>query len=374
MSIQRSTKAPLPIPRQPLDILLPIPRRTSNAHTLNLLRQLVDEILDKDATYSITFSPILCPVPKAEGGGKNQLFTMKPHWWQLEDGSWENAKPQGQEQLQLMAKTVHTLSLGILYIENSIIRRKCIMKIEKLLKVFFIDIDTRMEPQIRFSQCHPGENPKQGNEHFVVAIRFLILVDQALILCDEYLDERLVAQVKDWIREQIIWMETSEQGIKAREKPLLWYHAIMASHYRLIDRTNEIYAKTSFDQWFKIHDTPEKTFADVMKNDNRRHRCLEDLQKLFIISDLTRIPGKKISTEIQTYLSDCSKYVKSVEKGPVEEPLEDNLRYFAKIVWFEKILNTWNNDNTGQIYEDEPDGKGWEGDWTTRMKILWGLI
>ncbi|WWD04151.1 hypothetical protein V865_002217 [Kwoniella europaea PYCC6329] len=80
-------KTPLSIPQQPLDILLPFPKQSSNGHTIELLRQLVGEILGKDEVYSVTYSPVLCPVSKEIGGGNNQLFTIKPHWWRSPNGS-----------------------------------------------------------------------------------------------------------------------------------------------------------------------------------------------------------------------------------------------------------------------------------------------
>nr|XP_018260463.1 uncharacterized protein I303_07383 [Kwoniella dejecticola CBS 10117]OBR82621.1 hypothetical protein I303_07383 [Kwoniella dejecticola CBS 10117] len=344
MLTQQSTKTPLPIPDQPLDILLPLPKESTNAHTLTLLRELVEGILEKDVRYSVTFSPILCPVGKEEGGGKNKLFTIKPHWWQTQDGKWENAKPQGQAQLESLARSVHTLSLGLLYITDFEIRQKSIKRIEDLLRVFFVDPETRMEPEVRFSQCHPGEEPMKGNEGFVVAIRFLVLVDQALILCERFIDPGLIIQ--------------------------------LASHHRLLDPANTSYATLALHDWINEHDSPQNTFEGVMKNDNRRHRCLETLQKLFIIADLTvpRSEHGTLSQEIKMYLKGCVEYVKMVEKGPVETPREDDVRHLARVAWFDKILDTWEGNVPAEGTGDEPDGQGWEGGWVKRMKMMWGFI
>ncbi|WWC93015.1 uncharacterized protein L201_007979 [Kwoniella dendrophila CBS 6074] len=390
---QTQTPKPLSIPADPLDILLPLPKQTTDTNTITILHELVDEILSTNETYSVTFSPVLCPVEKDEGGGKNQLFTVKPYWWQTEDGKWEwrdgqrnpeCAKPQGQEQLQALAKEVHTLALGLLYITDFERRQECIGKIQTLLKTFFVDPETRMEPQVRFSQCHPGEDPIRGNDAFVIAIRFLILVDQAIILAGSCIDSRLVMQVKSWIHEQAEWMLTSEQGLKAKSsrKPL-WYYVILSCHLRLSsDEESITQAKIAFGEWMNVYPTAEKAFENELKHDNRRHRCLFTLEPIFLLASLTVSRNQESNQipndEIKDYLHNLIDFLKTkVEKGPIEDPLENDIRFKAKLEWFENILKNWNNSLTDldiQVKRQGPNGEGWQNGWNKRMRILWGFI
>ncbi|WVQ66487.1 uncharacterized protein L199_004668 [Kwoniella botswanensis] len=382
-------KTPLSIPKQPLDILLPFPKQSSNGHTIELLRQLVGKILAKDEVYSITYSPVLCPVSKEDGGGNNQLFTIKPHWWRNPNGEWEwrdgqrnpeNARPQGQVQLESLSKTIHILFLGIRHISDHDLKQKSIERIEKLLRVFFVDIDTRMEPQVRFSQCHPGQEPMKGNECFVIAIRYLILVNQALLLSGSSIKQDLVQQIKEWINEQVVWMEESDQGMKAKnaEKPL-WYYVILAFHRQFIqgDTSSITLATSSFNEWFAKHPIPQDVFAESLRHDNPRHKCLFTLEPLFMLASLT-VPlhhEQGISDDIKTYLRECVEYVKSVEQGPIESPLEDDIRYMARVAWFERILYGWNGQGERDAEgKEEPSGEGWENGWSARMRIMWGFI
>ncbi|WWD04150.1 hypothetical protein V865_002216 [Kwoniella europaea PYCC6329] len=292
----------------------------------------------------------------------------------------ENARPRGQAQLETLSKTIHTLALGIRHIPDPDLKQKSIERIEKLLRVFFVDIDTRMEPQVRFSQCHPGQEPMKGNECFVIAIRYLILVDQALLLSGSSIKQDLVQQIKEWINDQVVWMEESDQGMKAKnaEKPL-WYNVILAYHRQFIqgDTSSITLATSSFHEWFAKHPRPQDVFAESLKHDNRRHRCLFTLEPLVLLASLT-VPlhhEQGMSDDIKTYLRECVEYVKSVEQGPIESPLEDDIRYMARVAWLERILDGWigrdEKDGGGQV---EPSGEGWEDGWSERMRIMWGFL
>nr|XP_019003743.1 uncharacterized protein I203_03891 [Kwoniella mangroviensis CBS 8507]OCF67204.1 hypothetical protein I203_03891 [Kwoniella mangroviensis CBS 8507] len=354
-------KFSLPIPKQPLEILLPFPKQNPSEHTIQLLRKLVQKILDHKEIYSVTYSPVLCPVYKEDGGGNNQLFTIKPHWWRNPNGEWENARSQGQAQLESVSKTIHTLALGIRHVPDPDLKQKSIERIEKLLRVFFVDIDTRMEPQVRFSQCHPGQEPMKGNECFVIAIRYLILVDQALLVSGSLINQGLLHQTKEWFNEQMVWMENSDQGMKAKnaEKPL-GYNVILASHRQFIqgDTSSITLATSSFNEWFTKHPIPQDVFAEFLRHDNKRHKCLFTLEPLFMLASLT-VPlhhEQGISDGMKKYLREC-------------------VEYMARVAWFERILYGRNGQGERDAEgKEEPSGEGWENEWSARMRVMWGFI
>ena len=58
-----------PVPLTPTEVH-PIPKQT-----LPLLRKVVTGILESDDVFSVTNSPLTCPV------GRNHLFTLKPYFW-----------------------------------------------------------------------------------------------------------------------------------------------------------------------------------------------------------------------------------------------------------------------------------------------------
>ncbi|OCF37119.1 hypothetical protein I316_01024 [Kwoniella heveanensis BCC8398] len=499
-----ATLAPLPLQRQPLEILLPLPSSNPTHHAIELLQDLVLQILNSPSTrrnseadestprggakgyndqiFSVTFSPVLCPEP----GTKNDLFVLSPHWWRTVSGEWEwrdgqrnpeCARPQGQIQLQDMAKTVHTLALGVIHLQDDDVKVQCRKKIERILRAFFMTPETRMNPEVWSAQCTPSAHePLRGNAQFVVAgthvkphansshlsdvsvcwcqgghslnlldvlisfnlgsnspglkqIRYLILVDQALLLVQEQLDQEVVSGVKNWLDKQVEWMRTSPQGIEARQrtKPT-WYHVIVASHLSgLRPAEAREYALDSLKAHIARNPTPFSVLEESMHHHNRRHRCLFTIEPLFLLASLALQlpapspshageneqneieaseagqPTAEDSQQIVSWLAECVAFVRGVVKGPIETPREDDQRFFAKIDWFERLLDSLRKDHTpktvhtvkqaegddrgvgagdgsedgstqGGSAKQEPDGCGWEDGWDQRMRMLWGFV
>lgn len=77
---------PLSIPSSPPLILTPLIRHPAApripAVVLALLRKSCEKLIRSDTTFSVTFSPLLCPA------GKNFLWTLKPYWWEVNPGQW----------------------------------------------------------------------------------------------------------------------------------------------------------------------------------------------------------------------------------------------------------------------------------------------
>lgn len=57
----------------------------------------------------------------------------------------------------------------------------------------------------------------------------------------------------------------------------------------------------------------------------------------------------------------------------IEMELEGDLKYFAKLAWFERILRRW-SDGEVEGDEEEPDGRDWVEGWSERMRMLWRFM
>ncbi len=83
------------------------------------------------------------------------------------------------------------------------------------VKVWFVNADTRMNPNMNYAQMIPGKNGNLGNTFGVLdAYSFFGMID-ALKLLESYSgfkrSDRKV--VKAWFQEFVEWMKTSKQGI-----------------------------------------------------------------------------------------------------------------------------------------------------------------
>ncbi|WVQ83355.1 hypothetical protein IAT38_005494 [Cryptococcus sp. DSM 104549] len=375
----------VPIPDHPLEILTPAPISTPppSAHTLSLLRQLCDTHVHfaSDETYSVTNSVLLCPE------GKNHLFTLKPYYWETEPGVWVHRdgkrnpycdSPGGQKQLQKMARAVHCLALGAAHLPD--LAEGCLARVEQLLRVFFVDEDTRMVPEVMYAQCRPGDIPLKGDYAFEIAIRFIILVDHSLRLISDRLDPELADAMKFWITRQAEWMKTCEQAEDVKrcdDNKTVWYHAILATHLSVTSLTDaRSYATTFFDEWSATHPTPEQCFARDRRRTRPRHYALFMLEPLFILADLSRSSASSaLPADVKAYMEEMVRYAKTTEPGEMERPLEEEGRYERKMAWFERMLDRWAGVREGELLgKVEPDGEGWEGGWDLRMMMVWGFV
>ncbi|WVO16527.1 DNA phosphorothioation-dependent restriction protein DptG [Cryptococcus depauperatus] len=372
----------LKVPKNPLEILTPLLTSHPTPQALQHLRDLCDELLANDETFSVTFSKIPCPE------GKNHLFTLKPHYWEIEPGKWEHRDGQrnpycdllgGQKQLQAMSRAVHTLSLGVGYLgaKDNEWQDRCLTRIEHVLNVFFVDEDTRMIPEVWYAQCQPGENPARGNYGFVIAVRNILLVSQSLPLVQDKLSDALVTQIKDWFKAQTEWMETSEQGKAVRamnNHHTTWYHAVLASHLTCIDKKRGVsHANQFFDQKMKDHTDPFTFNQYSLGRARPRHSTLFALEPIFIMAALTYSSElEKPSKKIVNYLTDLVNWAKTVEPGDIERPLEEQGRFEAKLGWFERMLKRWSGEEVATV---DPQGENlWEEGWKKRMKVTWGFL
>ena len=83
------------------------------------------------------------------------------------------------------------------------------------VKVWFVNADTRMNPNMNYAQMVPGKNGNLGNTFGVLdAYSFFGMID-ALKLLESYSgfkkSDRKV--VKAWFKEFVVWMKTSKQGL-----------------------------------------------------------------------------------------------------------------------------------------------------------------
>ncbi|OXC70416.1 hypothetical protein AYX13_00891 [Cryptococcus neoformans] len=366
----------LKIPNKPAEILTPFPRPDPSPEGLKVLRQICRKAVESDEVYSVTFSDLLCPE------GKNHLFTLKPYYWEVEPGKWEKRdgernpycdKPGGQKQLETAAVTIHNLALGAAYLPE--FRDGCAKRLERVLKVFFIDPETRMVPEVWYAQCNPGSKPLKGDYAFEIALRNIILVDQGMRLAASFLNKRTVNTVVDWIATQAKWIRDSDQGAAARkyeDNKRIWLEVITASHLSFISPPEGNSYAISFFQTYAPSHPPKKFFEHELQRTRPRHYTLFALEPLFILAELTLPSSRRLDKYIAQYLRDLLEFAKQVAPGEIERPLEEQGRYEGRWQWYERMLTGWTGQ--GQRGGEEPNGRAWEGGFTQRMRMIWGFI
>jgi len=174
------------------------------------------------AENALQIEPITITAYRAElsEGGPNDFYSNGDYWWP------DPRKPDGLPYIRRDGESnpnnffhhrrcVNELrdavaALGAAYLVTS--EDRYAAKAAKMLRVFFIDPETRMNPHLNFAQAIPGRTPGRG----IGIIDTLHLAEipiaiQALAESPAFPPE-ILADLKTWFREYTYWMRNSRNG------------------------------------------------------------------------------------------------------------------------------------------------------------------
>lgn len=154
-------------------------------------------------------------------GDKHDYMSQAPYWWP--DPSKPNGKPyirrDGQRNpeidkitdranLQRLAGSAFSLALAFYFTG----RQEYAQHTAELLRVWFLDPPTRMNPNLNFGQGIPGI--AEGRAAGIVETRFLPqLIDSVILLQGSSAWTASDDQgLKDWMRAYLEWLQTSALG------------------------------------------------------------------------------------------------------------------------------------------------------------------
>lgn len=157
-------------------------------------------------------------------GNKNDYLSISPYWWP--DTSKENGMPwirkdgktnpasktgaTDSRRLTTFTRSVRALALAYYFSQDE----KYANKAMEYLRVWFINPETRMNPNMNFGQSVPGK--EKGRRSGVIDSRSFSdrLLDSLVILEDSpawtKADEK---GLKKWYTEYLKWLRTSELGV-----------------------------------------------------------------------------------------------------------------------------------------------------------------
>jgi hypothetical protein len=180
----------------------------------NQLLKEADEAL-AGGVYSVTFKDMVPP-----SGSKNDYMSMGPYWWP------DPEKPNGlpyirrdgevnperdrldSAQKSKMTNAVRNLSLAWFFSGKEDYAEKA----AELLRVWFLDPETLMNPHLNYGQSIPGRT--EGRFIGIIDGRsFAELVDAiALLETSGALTEEEISGLRNWFEAYFTWLTTSEFG------------------------------------------------------------------------------------------------------------------------------------------------------------------
>lgn len=169
--------------------------------------------------YSVTYKAGVAP-----SGDKHDYVSLSRYWWPnpetpdrlpyiYKDGqSNPELNQYDRNTLGNMAKSVSTLSLAYYYSGQE----KYAQKAVEMLRAWFLDEATRMNPHLEYAQFIPGRNDSKGRpEGLIDSYSYVEMLNSVPLLSGSKAYTRADEQgLQAWFKALAAWFIRSEQGVK----------------------------------------------------------------------------------------------------------------------------------------------------------------
>ena len=344
-------------------------------------RNLMDEA-DNALTkgpFSVTYKEMVPP-----GGTKNDYMSQGPYWWP------DTTKPDGlpfirrdgirypqagidRNQMGSMMDATNTLSLAWYFSGE----KKYADRASYLLKVWFIDPETKMNPHLEYAQSIPGITSGRGIG--IIDIRGMHSLVDAITLLEGSgaIDRTDMELIKKWFASLFEWLTTSNNGKDEddyKNNHSVAYDVIVSSIARFLGN-NDYAAK-------KISEMPSRRIDPMIRSDGRQPEELirtnafgysvSNLRNFFDAGEI----GLKTGVDIFGY--------KNKEGGSLRGALDFLAGYIGREdEWeWQQIGGFRGSENNlgflirraARIYKEPEYQKLWEKQFAEELKTDWNLL
>lgn len=187
---------------------------------IETLKYLADKALN-GASYTIT----KYSAPSAKGATINDYYSDSPYWWPVEgepnlpyirrDGERNPDRfMEHKNELSKFYKGILALTFYNYFSENSNYEEK----VNDLLKIWFIDKSTMMNPNLKYSQLIRNRTRARGVG--IIDGRRLAILTEAILLLKNYgkIDKKVYNGIKEWYAEYLDWLSTSFYGLDEKNR------------------------------------------------------------------------------------------------------------------------------------------------------------
>lgn len=190
------------------------------------LKYAFDKLIEK-ADEALTQGPfsVVDKENLPPSGNKHDYASYSRYWWPdpdkpdglpyiRHDGETnpDSQNPEYSDRKRIGAFGFNTETLGLAYYLTG--EEKYAKKAAELIRVWFLDKETRMNPNVNHGQIRPGHN--QGTNSGVLDGRVLIgaLEGSLLISSSSALSETEYEKLNDWASQYFNWLTTNELALK----------------------------------------------------------------------------------------------------------------------------------------------------------------
>jgi len=193
----------------------------------------------KDADKAMDFGPVSVMEKKNNppGGDRHDYMSLAPYYWPdpakadglpyiRKDGETnpEVKEYKDKEYMPKLCEVVHTLGIAYYFSADP----KYAEHSARLLRVWFLDSATKMNPNLNYAQAMKGSNTGRGaglidSRHFIKVTDAIGLIQQS-----KYWTAKDQQGMVQWFRDFLNWMQTSKNGkdeMNAKNNHGDWYDA-----------------------------------------------------------------------------------------------------------------------------------------------------
>jgi len=217
--------------------------------------------------FSVTFKTFIPP-----GGTKNDYMSQGPYWWPdttkpdglpyiRKDGVSNPESRMDREQLGNLVTTTRILSLAWFFTGEE----KYAARAAFLLKTWFIDPETKMNPHLEYGQAIPGRTAGRGIG--IIDVRSLYTLVDAITLVETSgeLSAGEINIIKAWFGDFFTWLTTSSHGKDEDD-----YHNNHSVAYDVIVTSIARYLGNNDYVARKISEMPARRIDPMIEADGRQ--------------------------------------------------------------------------------------------------------
>lgn len=183
------------------------------------------EALCKDADTAMSIAPasVMDKAVTPSSGDKHDFMSMGPYWWPdpdkpdglpyiRRDGVSNPQSAGDRDAMYKMASGVETLATAYYFGGNEAYAQHAAL----LLRTWFVDPATRMNPNLRFAQAIPGRT--EGRSIGIIdTLRLVVVVDAVRLLeASPYWSANDRQEMTRWFSEYLDWLVTHPNAIQER--------------------------------------------------------------------------------------------------------------------------------------------------------------
>lgn len=262
--------------------------------------------LIKDADAALQVAPMSVMEKKINppSGDRHDYMSLAPYFWPdptKEDGlpyirkdgqiNPEVQEYKDKEYIPVLCRLINTLALAYYFSDDV----KYAEKSTNMIKVWFLDAETKMNPNLNFGQAVKGVN--EGRGEGIIDTRFFMKVVDAIGLLQgsKCWTNNNQKEMKIWFANYLSWLATSKNGKdeqKAKNNHGIWYDAQSLSFALFVGDVAS--AKEIIYRVQKRIDTQmddEGFFPAEMKRTISLHYSVFVLDPLFNIAQMSSLLG-----------------------------------------------------------------------------------